>query len=85
MDLPKYVYDITTGKLVEAAPATTDLLAPDRAQEIRYMLYTDDTPYRMQREWLEDVPFDVYSIDIFRSTEKNWNCLSFNTEMVGKR
>lgn len=64
MNLPKYVYDITAGKLTEVAPAPANLLAPDRAQEIRYVLYTDDIPYRMQREWLEDVPFDVYSVDM---------------------
>ncbi len=52
MDLPKYVYDITTGKLVEAAPATTDLLARTEHRKFVICFYTDDTPYRMQREWL---------------------------------
>ena len=60
----KYIYDIASGKLTEVAPGHADLLEPDRAEEIHYVLYTDETPYRMQKEWLNEVPFDIYSVNV---------------------
>lgn len=60
----KYIYDIASGKLMEVAPGHADLLEPDRAEEIHYVLYTDETPYRMQKEWLNEVPFDIYSVNV---------------------
>lgn len=61
---PKYIYDIATRKLTEVAPPQADLLEPHRADELHHVLYTDETPYRMQKEWLEQVPFDVYSVNV---------------------
>ena len=63
-ELPKYVYDIASKKLAEVAPANANLLTPDGAEAIRYILYTDDAPYRVQREWLDKIPFDVYAVDV---------------------
>lgn len=60
----KYIYDIASKKLTEVAPAHADLLEPDRAEEIHYVLYTDETPYRMQKEWLNEMPFDIYSVNV---------------------
>lgn len=61
---PKYIYDIASKTLTEVAPGHAELLEPDHAKEIRYVLYTDETPYRMQKEWLNSVPFDVYAVDV---------------------
>ena len=63
-EYPKYIYDIASKKLTEVAPAHADLLEPDRAEEIHHVLYIDETPYRMQKEWLDKVPFDVYSVNV---------------------
>lgn len=62
---PKYIYDIASGKLTEVAPSHADLIEPDRANEIHYVLYTDETPYRMQKEWLDKVPFDIYAVNVY--------------------
>lgn len=56
----KYIYDIASKKMMEVAPSHANLLEPDRAEEIHYVLYTDETPYRMQKEWLNEMPFDIY-------------------------
>lgn len=61
---PKYIYDIASKTLTEVAPGHAELLEPDHAKEIRYVLYTDETPYRMQKEWLNSVPFDVYAVNV---------------------
>lgn len=63
-EYPKYIYDIATKKLTEVAPAHADLIEPDRTEEINYVLYTDETPYRAQKEWLDKVPFDVYAVNV---------------------
>ena len=60
----KYIYDIASQKLTEVAPGHADLLEPDRAEEIHYVLYTDETPYRAQKEWLNEMPFDIYSVNV---------------------
>ena len=60
----KYIYDITSQKLTEVAPGHADLLEPDRAEEIHYVLYTDETPYRAQKDWLNEMPFDIYSVNV---------------------
>lgn len=56
---------------MEVAPGHADLLEPDRAEEIHYVLYTDETPYRMQKEWLNEVPFDIYSVNV-HTGKSNW-------------
>lgn len=61
--LPKYYYDIETSKLALVAPENTELLMPQNADRPQYVLYTDETPYRPQREWLDMVPFDIYSVN----------------------
>ena len=60
----KYIYDIASQKLTEVAPGYADLLEPDRAEEIHYVLYTDETPYRSQKDWLNEMPFDIYSVNV---------------------
>ena len=60
----KYIYDIASKKVTEVAPDYADLLVPDRAEEIHHVLYTDETPYHMQKEWHHDIPFDVYSVNV---------------------
>mgnify|MGYP007087750878 CR=1 FL=1 len=40
------------------------MLEPDRAEEIHYVLYTDETPYRAQKDWLNEMPFDIYSVNV---------------------
>ena len=60
----KYIYDIASKKMMEVAPSHANLLEPDRAEEIHYVLYTDETPYRMQKEWLNEMPFDIYSVNV---------------------
>ena len=61
---PKYIYNIATKKLTEVAPATADLLIPEAVDELRYVLYVDETPYKMQREWLDKLPVDVYAVNV---------------------
>lgn len=60
----KFLYDIAAKKLTEVAPPAVDLLVPNAAEEIRYVLYLDETPYRSQKEWLNEVPFDVYAVQV---------------------
>ena len=60
----KYIYDIASQKMTEVAPGHADLLEPDRAEEIHYVLYTDKTPYRAQKDWLNEMPFDIYSVNV---------------------
>ena len=59
-----YVYCRSTGTLVEAAPASATLYMPGADAEARYALYTDETPYRPMREWLYEMPFDIYAVDL---------------------
>lgn len=66
----KYIYDIASRQLTEVAPSHADLLEPDRAEEIHYVLYTDETPYRMQKEWLDKVPFDIYAVNVHTGEKK---------------
>ena len=54
-----YIYDIFSKKLTEVAPFTVDLLLPSGAENLNYVLYTDESPYKMQREWLDRLPFDI--------------------------
>lgn len=61
---PKYVYDITSGKLTLVAPSGTELLDPADAGRPLYTLCLDETPYKPQREWLDMVPFDIYSVNL---------------------
>jgi len=28
------------------------------------VLYTDETPYRSQKDWLNEMPFDIYSVNV---------------------
>lgn len=63
-EYPKHIYDIASKTLTEVAPAHANLLEPDRADEIHYVLYTDETPYRMQKEWLDGMPFDIYAVNV---------------------
>lgn len=72
---PKYIYDIATGKLVEVAPASCELLVPEAVDEIRYVLYTDESHYKMQKEWHDKLPFDVYAVDVH----------SGKRELIGKQ
>ena len=67
---PKYVYDIAAKRLTEVAPPQGELLMPNFTAELHYVLYTDETPYRMQKEWLDQVPFDVYSVDVNTGIKK---------------
>lgn len=59
-----YIYDVASKKLTEVAPSTVDLLLPLGAEKLDYVLYTDESPYKMQREWLDQLPFDVYSVNV---------------------
>ena len=59
-----YIYDISSKKLTEIAPSTVDLLLPSGAEKLDYVLYTDESPYKTQREWLDRLPFDVYSVNV---------------------
>lgn len=69
-EYPKYIYDIASKKLTEVAPGHVDLFEPDWAEEIHYVLYTDETPYRMQKEWLDKVPFDIYAVNVHSGEKK---------------
>lgn len=60
----KYIYDISSKKLTEVAPSTVDLLLPSGTEKLDYVLYTDESPYKMQREWFDRLPFDVYSVNV---------------------
>jgi len=46
----KYIYNISSKKLTEVAPVNVDLLMPSGAEKLDYVLYTDESPYKMQRE-----------------------------------
>lgn len=67
---PRYIYDRTTKKLTEVSPAFANLLVPDSAEDIRYVLYTDETPYKAFREWTYNLPFDIYAVDIQTGVRK---------------
>lgn len=69
-EYPKYIYDIASKKLTEVAPGHVDLFESDWAEEIHYVLYTDETPYRMQKEWLDKVPFDIYAVNVHSGEKK---------------
>lgn len=69
-DSPKYIYDIATKKLSEVAPGNSDLLIPEAAGQIHYVLYTDDTAYRAQKEWFDKLPFDVYAVNVKNGERK---------------
>ena len=60
----KYFYDIASKKLTAIAPAHVSLLMPYYADHVQYVLYKDETPYRKFREWLNDVPFDIYAVHV---------------------
>lgn len=74
----KYIYDIASRKLTEVAPGHADLLEPDRAEEIHNVLYTDETPYCAQKDWLNEMPFDIYSVNV-RTGEKQLVGRSYRT------
>lgn len=65
-----YIYDISSKKLTEVAPSTVDLLLPLEADKLDYVLYTDQSPYKMQREWLDRLPFDVYSVNVYTGAKQ---------------
>lgn len=61
----KYIYNRATKKLTKVAPAEADLLLSSQEKgDFNYVVYTDDTPYLNQKEWLDRVPFDVYAVNI---------------------
>lgn len=62
--LPKYIYRIADGKLTEVAPAEAELSISDAAKELNYVLYSDESPYRSQKDWLEDLPKDLYAVNL---------------------
>lgn len=66
----KYIYSIPSRKLTEVAPANADLLMPTAADELNYMLYVDKSPYKKQREWLDMVPFDIYSTNVHTGAKR---------------
>lgn len=66
----KYVYDIPSKKLTEVAPDYANLIEPDRTKELHYVLYTDETPYRSQKEWLNELPFDIYAVNVHTGEKK---------------
>lgn len=68
---------------MEVAPGHADLLEPDRAEEIHYVLYTDETPYRMQKEWLNEVPFDIYSVNV-HTGKSNWQDVAIGQGRSGQ-
>lgn len=72
---PKYIYDIASRKLAKVAPESSNLLVPDAANAVKYVLYTDQTPYRSQKDWLNNMPFDIYSVNV-QSGEK---------QMIGRK
>lgn len=65
-----YIYDIFSKKLTEVAPFTVDLLLPSGAENLNYVLYTDESPYKMQREWLDRLPFDIYSVNVHTGAKR---------------
>lgn len=70
----KYTYDIPSGKLTEISPATADWLIPSGAERLNYVLYIDETPYKKQREWLDKLPFDVYSVNVHTGIKQLVGC-----------
>lgn len=69
-ECPQYIYDIANKKLTEVAPAFANLFIPDLLDTMRYVLYTDETPYKSSREWMYDIPFDIYAVDIQTGVKK---------------
>ena len=65
-----YIYDIFSKKLTVVAPFTVDLLLPSGAENLNYVLYTDESPYKMQREWLDRLPFDIYSVNVHTGAKR---------------
>lgn len=65
-----YIYDISSKQLTEVAPSTVDLLLPSGAENLNYVLYTDESPYKMQREWLDRLPFDIYSVNVHTGAKR---------------
>ena len=37
---------------------------------MNYVLYTDESPYKMQREWLDRLPFDIYSVNVHTGAKR---------------
>lgn len=66
----KYIYDIASKKLTEVAPAHVRLLEPRHAKDIHHIIYVDETPYQAQREWMDKLPFDVYSVNVHTGVKK---------------
>lgn len=61
----KYLYNCKTRQLVKVVPAQCEPSMPYRDMEdMDYMLYTDGTPYKHEREWKEKLPFDIYAVDV---------------------
>lgn len=63
-EYPYYIYDRINKKLVEVAPAGAKLYAPDGAEELHYVLYTDESPYLLQKDWIRDEQLDLYATNI---------------------
>lgn len=60
----KYVYDIKKKTFTQIAPSNTKMFLSSTMKEMSYALYIDKSPYKDQKEWLEDLPFDIYSVNI---------------------
>ena len=63
-------YDISSKLLTEVAPSTVDLLLPSGAEDLNYVLYTDESPNKMPREWLDLLPFDKYSVNVHTGAKR---------------
>lgn len=67
----KYIFNRKTRQLVKVIPAEGEVSLPYRdMKDMNYLLYTDGTPYKKEKEWKEKLPFDIYAVDIHSGESK---------------
>ncbi len=71
----KYFYDMQSRQLIKIASSDVDLQIPYQANDINYVYYMDESPYFSQKEWLDNVPFDIYAVNVHTG----------ETRLIGRR
>lgn len=68
---PKYIYDRSTKKLTYVAPSEGELSLPYRdMSELNYLLYTDGSAYKQEKEWKEKLPYVLYAVNIHNGEKR---------------
>ncbi|UYQ94137.1 prolyl oligopeptidase family serine peptidase [Chitinophaga horti] len=64
MDDAKFVYDLQSKQLAEAAPEFTGQFYAPGASSFEYVLYSDPSPYKLEVDWVYDAHFDIWMSNI---------------------